>query len=114
MNLASQGGDSDSNLLFVNFNQDCTSLAVGTKTGYKLFSLSSADKLEQIYDNEGEDICIVERLFSSSLVAVVSLSSPRKLKVCHFKKGTEICNYSYSNTILAVRLNRLVSCFCSS
>ncbi|CAG2064709.1 unnamed protein product, partial [Timema podura] len=59
-----------------------------------------------------EDICIVERLFSSSLVAVVSLASPRKLKVCHFKKGTEICNYSYSNTILAVKLNRarLVVC----
>jgi autophagy-related protein 18 len=56
-----------------------------------------------------EDICIVERLFSSSLVAVVSLTSPRKLKVCHFKKGTEICNYSYSNTILAVKLNRAVS-----
>lgn len=34
---------------------------------------------------ESEDICIVERLFSSSLVAVVSLSAPRKLKVCHFK-----------------------------
>jgi autophagy-related protein 18 len=47
-------------------------------------------------------------LFNSSLVAVVSLSSPRKLKVCHFKKGTEICNYSYSNTILAVKLNRKV------
>lgn len=56
-----------------------------------------------------EDICIVERLFSSSLVAIVSLSSPRKLKVCHFKKGTEICNYSYSNSILAVKLNRQVS-----
>lgn len=107
MNLASLGGDPSSNLLFVNFNQDCTSLAVGTKTGYRLFSLSSVEKLEQIYENENEDICIVERLFSSSLVAVVSLSSPRKLKVCHFKKGTEICNYSYSNTILAVRLNRL-------
>ncbi|EPY87699.1 hypothetical protein CB1_000227009 [Camelus ferus] len=53
-----------------------------------------------------EDVCIVERLFSSSLVAIVSLKAPRKLKVCHFKKGTEICNYSYSNTILAVRLNR--------
>lgn len=50
---------------------------------------------------------MVERLFSSSLVAIVSLNAPRKLKVCHFKKGTEICNYSYSNTILAVRLNRL-------
>ena len=50
----------------------------------------------------------MDRLFSSSLVALVSLTSPRKLKVCHFKKGTEICNYSYSNTILAVKLNRLV------
>lgn len=58
---------------------------------------------------DSEDICLVERLFNSSLVAVVSLSSPRKLKVCHFKKGTEICNYSYSNTILAVKLNRMVS-----
>ncbi|XP_067006590.1 WD repeat domain phosphoinositide-interacting protein 2 isoform X1 [Anabrus simplex] len=112
MNLANQGSDPASGVFFVNFNQDCTSLAVGTKTGYRLFSLNSVDHLEQIYENDTEDICIVERLFSSSLVAVVSLSSPRKLKVCHFKKGTEICNYSYSNTILAVKLNRarLVVC----
>ncbi|KAL0278352.1 UNVERIFIED_CONTAM: hypothetical protein PYX00_000190 [Menopon gallinae] len=106
MNLATQTSDSASGVYFVNFNQDCTSLAVGTRTGYKLFSLNSIDSLEQIYENETEDVCIVERLFSSSLVAFVSLSSPRKLKVCHFKKGTEICNYSYSNTILAVKLNR--------
>ncbi|XP_037804047.1 WD repeat domain phosphoinositide-interacting protein 2-like, partial [Penaeus monodon] len=88
------------------------SLGVGTKTGYKLFSLNSVDKVEQICDNVNEDTCIVERLFSSSLVAVVSLSSPRKLKVCHFKKNSEICNYSYPNTILAVKLNRarLVVC----
>ncbi|PSN33782.1 WD repeat domain phosphoinositide-interacting protein 2 [Blattella germanica] len=112
MNLANQGSDPASGVFFVNFNQDCTSLAVGTKTGYRLFSLNSVDTLEQIYENATEDICIVERLFSSSLVAVVSLTSPRKLKVCHFKKGTEICNYSYSNTILAVKLNRarLVVC----
>ena len=48
----------------------------------------------------------MERLFSSSLVAIVGYSSPRKLKVCHFKKKTEIINYSYPNTILAVKLNR--------
>uniref|UniRef100_A0A671WUG0 WD repeat domain, phosphoinositide interacting 2 n=1 Tax=Sparus aurata TaxID=8175 RepID=A0A671WUG0_SPAAU len=108
MNLASQSGDAGgSQLLFANFNQDNTSLAVGTKSGYKFFSLSSVDKLEQIYEcTDTEDVCIVERLFSSSLVAIVSLKAPRKLKVCHFKKGTEICNYSYSNTILAVKLNR--------
>nr|XP_014352681.1 PREDICTED: WD repeat domain phosphoinositide-interacting protein 2 isoform X2 [Latimeria chalumnae] len=108
MNLASQSGEAGSSqLLFANFNQDNTSLAVGTKSGYKFFSLSSVDKLEQIYEcTDTEDVCIVERLFSSSLVAIVSLKAPRKLKVCHFKKGTEICNYSYSNTILAVKLNR--------
>ena len=30
-------------------------------------------------------MCIIERLFSSSLVAMVELSNPRKLRVCHFK-----------------------------
>lgn len=50
----------------------------------------------------------MERLFSSSLVVVVSLSMPRRMNVYHFKKGTEICNYSYSNNILSVRLNRQV------
>lgn len=32
--------------------------------------------------------------------------------MCHFKKQSEICNYSYSNSILAVKLNRerLVVC----
>ena len=53
-----------------------------------------------------EDMGIVERLFSSSLVAIVSLKAPRKLKVCHFKAAMEICNYSHSNTILAVKVNR--------
>ncbi|XP_066591712.1 WD repeat domain phosphoinositide-interacting protein 2 [Prorops nasuta] len=112
MNLANPTADPQSGNFFVNFNQDCTSLSVGSKTGYRLFSLHTVDTLEQIYENDTEDVCIVERLFSSSLMAVVSLASPRKLKVCHFRKGTEICNYSYSNTILAVKLNRsrLVVC----
>nr|XP_002129261.1 WD repeat domain phosphoinositide-interacting protein 2 [Ciona intestinalis] len=109
-NLGSRGSEHlTRGILFANFNQDCTSLAVGTKQGYKLFAINSVDGLEVIYDNEGEttDVCLVDRLFSSSLVAIVSVSSPRKLKVCHFKKGTEICNYSYSNTILSVKLNRI-------
>ncbi|XP_059804462.1 WD repeat domain phosphoinositide-interacting protein 1 isoform X1 [Hypanus sabinus] len=93
--------------LCASFNQDCTSLAVGTSSGYKLFSLASVDRLEEIYRcTDTPDIYIVERLFSSSLVVVVSLSTPRRMNVYHFKKGTEICNYSYSNTILTVRLNR--------
>ena len=34
---------------------------------------------------DGGEVCIVERLFSSSLVALVELSNPRKLRLCHFK-----------------------------
>lgn len=60
----------------------CRSLAVGSKSGFNLFSLGSVDiTLEDIHSSNGEEICLVERLFSSSLVAIVSLNAPRKLKV---------------------------------
>ncbi|GFR00604.1 WD repeat domain phosphoinositide-interacting protein 2 [Trichonephila clavata] len=116
MNLLEPTDEASGEVLFVNFNQDCTSLAVGTKKGFKLYSFNNLDELEVIHHNDTDDIRIIERLFSSSLVALVTISSPRKLKVCHFKKGTEICNYSYSNTILAVKLNRqrLVVCLVES
>lgn len=85
----------------------CSSLAVATKSGYSLYTLNSVDStLDKIYTCQTDEIFLIERLFESSLVAIVSQRSPRKLKVCHFKKESEICNYSYSNTILAVKLNR--------
>ncbi|XP_038211669.1 WD repeat domain phosphoinositide-interacting protein 2 isoform X4 [Zerene cesonia] len=93
--------------IFVQFNQDCTSLVAGSSSGYHLFALTPDDGVEEIYaSRSGQETCLVDRLFSSSLVAIVTVSAPRKLIVCHYKKGTEICNYSYSNTILAVKLNR--------
>jgi len=97
---------------FISFNQDTTSLAVGTPTGYKLYSLNSTDVLDTVHESDNEDVYIAERLFSSSLVAIVNNNRPRTLRVCHFKKGTEICNYSYTDNILAVRMNRarLVVC----
>ncbi|XP_073843195.1 autophagy-related 18a isoform X4 [Musca autumnalis] len=99
--------DMDAGEVFVNFNQNITSLAVGTKSGYSLYSLGSVDNtLDKIYTCPTEEIFLIERLFESSLVAIVSQKAPRKLKVCHFKKQSEICNYSYSNSILAVKLNR--------
>lgn len=100
-------------LVCASFNQDSTSLAVGTRDGYRLFSLASVDKLNCIHEGcESPDAYIVERLFSSSLVVVVSRLMPRRMNIYHFKKGTEICNYSYSSDILAVKLNRqrLVVC----
>ncbi|XP_044038663.1 WD repeat domain phosphoinositide-interacting protein 1 isoform X4 [Siniperca chuatsi] len=109
------GGSDGPGLRFgcASFNQDSTSLALGTKTGYKLFSLTMVEKLDCIHESaEAPDIYIVERLFSSSLVVVVSTTIPQRMNIYHFKKGTEICNYSYPNNILAVKLNRqrLVVC----
>uniref|UniRef100_A0A7M4FNX7 WD repeat domain, phosphoinositide interacting 1 n=1 Tax=Crocodylus porosus TaxID=8502 RepID=A0A7M4FNX7_CROPO len=83
------------------------SLAVGTDTGYRLFSLASVEHLDQVHEShETPDVYIVERLFSSSLVVVVSQTKPQQMNVYHFKKGTEICNYSYASSILSIRLNR--------
>ncbi|XP_068161878.1 WD repeat domain phosphoinositide-interacting protein 1-like isoform X3 [Antennarius striatus] len=109
---APDGPEAQRGFICASFNQDTTSLSVGTKTGYRLFSATAVDKLDRIHEGECPDVYIVERLFSSSLVVVVSLSMPRRMNVYHFKKGTEICNYSYSNNILSVRLNRqrLVVC----
>ncbi|XP_014826269.1 PREDICTED: WD repeat domain phosphoinositide-interacting protein 1-like isoform X1 [Poecilia mexicana] len=89
------------------FNQDSTSLALGTRSGYQLFSLTSVEKLDCIHESANTpDVYIVERLFSSSLVVVVSAAMPQRMNIYHFKKGTEICNYSYPSSILSVKLNR--------
>uniref|UniRef100_A0A2M4A320 Putative autophagy-specific 18 n=1 Tax=Anopheles triannulatus TaxID=58253 RepID=A0A2M4A320_9DIPT len=100
----------------ISFNQDYTSLSVVSNTGYRLFSLASVDRVDEIFCSHDEDTKIAERLFSSSLVAVVTASEPNKLKVCHFKKGAEICNYGYPSEILSVKLNRsrLVVCLVDS
>jgi len=101
-------------LIFANFNQDITSLAVGSnynvfgcKGAYKVLSLSSIDSLEQIYENDETEVYLAERLFSSSLVALVSKSAPRKLSVWNFAKQKEICNYGYTTKILSLKLNRI-------
>jgi len=108
-------GEEDINVsetAFISFNQDTTCVAVGTVGGYRLHSINSTDSMDLVHRDEEPEVYIAERLFSSSLVAVVSTTNPRTLRVCHFKKGTEICRYSYNDKIRAVRMNRsrLVVC----
>jgi autophagy-related protein 18 len=56
----------------------------------------------------GEGVRVIERLFSSSLIAVVGVSSPCKLRLWHLKKGTEISSYVYPGIIMALRLSQQV------
>lgn len=57
-------------------------------------------------DHLRSDVYIVERLFSASLAAFVSLNLPRKLLIYHLKPCQEIQSLSYLNSILSVRMNR--------
>lgn len=58
------------------------SLTVVGTTGYRLFALSAVDRVDELFCSHNEDTKIAERLFSSSLVAVVTTAEPTKLKVC--------------------------------
>ncbi|KAM3716653.1 WD repeat domain phosphoinositide-interacting protein [Dirofilaria immitis] len=105
-------------LSFVGFNQDATSLALGAASNYALYSTKKTEKLDLIHESyrqfsddkkknvEVSEIMLIERLFSSSLLMLVSTQAPRKLRIYHFQKNNEICAQSYTNTVLTVRLNR--------
>ncbi|EDW46447.1 WD repeat domain phosphoinositide-interacting protein 2 [Drosophila sechellia] len=101
----------------MNFNQDFTSLSVLSPTGLRLFSISSQDRVEEIFAKDNtEQIRIVERLFNSSLVVLVTAQKPNCLKMLHFKKKQDICNCFYPSEILCVRMNRqrLIVCLAES
>lgn len=72
----------------------------------KFISISSPVYIMFLADEK--EASVVERLFSSSLIVVVNKGAPNLLKVCHFRKGSEICSYTYPTNVLAARLNRQV------
>lgn len=94
-------------LLCVSFNQDHSALAVGHDEGYTLYHLRSIENLEKAHEGKSpKKTCIVERLFSSSLICLVSLNHTRKLQVYHYQKDNEICTHAYPSAILSIRMNR--------
>lgn len=116
MNIEAERNDGFNHSYLTSFNQDFTSLAVISKTGYKLYNLKSPIGLENSDEIGIEDICLFERLFSSSLVAVVTTKLPKKLFIQNFKQKREICSYTYIDDILSVKMNRkrLVVCLYDS
>ncbi|XP_020806492.1 WD repeat domain phosphoinositide-interacting protein 2 [Drosophila serrata] len=101
----------------LNFNQDFTSLSVLSPSGLRLYSIAGQDKVEEIFAKDNtEQIRIVERLFNSSLVVLVTAQKPNCLKMLHFKKKQDICNCFYPSEILCVRMNRqrLIVCLAES
>ncbi|KAH8154884.1 uncharacterized protein LAJ45_01415 [Morchella importuna] len=86
---------------FVTFNQDFSCLAVGTRTGYRIYNCEPFGK---VYEQKEGDISIIEMLFATSLVALIL--SPRRLVITNTKRQSTICELTFPTSILAVKLNR--------
>lgn len=65
------------------------SLAVAGEFGFRLFTITSVERVEEIFCSNNEDTKIAERLFNSSLVAVVTAAEADKLKVNAMNKLDE-------------------------
>ncbi|XP_054723875.1 WD repeat domain phosphoinositide-interacting protein 2-like [Uloborus diversus] len=82
-------------------------LTVGSKNGYMIYDLDQVYECSPTYESRNiGDICIIERNYTSSLVAYVSLHSPRSLVFYNYAKGAEIAEKLFPNTVLSVKLNR--------
>lgn len=92
----------------VNFNQDYSCIAVGTRKGYKIYN---CDPFGKCYQKQDSGMGLVEMLFCTSLVALSGSGdnpklSPRKLQIINTKRQSIICELTFASTVLAVRLNR--------
>lgn len=98
-------------LLSVNFNQDHSCVAVGTRDGY---SITNCEPFGRVYTNHAGPTSLVEMLFCTSLVALVATSdsdpksnaSPRRLQIVNTKRQSVICELLFPTAILGVKLNR--------
>lgn len=94
---------------FINFNQTGSCISVGTSEGLKILN---CEPFGRFYSDESAGCGIVEMLFCTSLLAVVGIGdnpamSPRRLKVINTKSHSVICEVTFPNTILAVKMNKL-------
>ncbi|KAN0012537.1 hypothetical protein ACTFIU_007844 [Dictyostelium citrinum] len=101
------GGKFNEGILFLNFNQDFSCIAVGTPEGYKIFN---SDPYTLYYSQSNGGAGLVEMLFSTSLVSIVGSgdgnTSQRRLLINNIKNNIPICDLNFVTAILSVKMNR--------
>eukprot|EP00667_Euglena_gracilis_P025049 EG_transcript_29130 len=95
-------------VLCLNFNQDCSCLAVGTQEGFKIFS---CDPFKKCYEKKEGGMGLVCMLYCTSLLAIVGAgqqasASPRRLQLYNSSDQKSICELNFMDSILNVKLNR--------
>jgi autophagy-related protein 18 len=101
--------DFQEEILYISINQTQTFIAMGTKTGFKLFIISPP---QLFYESKCGPIKIVEMLNTTNLVLLVGQNeigdfSPRKGTIYQIKDNTVICSFwPFSNPITLAKLNK--------
>eukprot|EP00996_Jenningsia_fusiforme_P002900 NODE_370_length_2348_cov_67.060896_g345_i0.p1 GENE.NODE_370_length_2348_cov_67.060896_g345_i0~~NODE_370_length_2348_cov_67.060896_g345_i0.p1 ORF type:complete len:345 (-),score=45.38 NODE_370_length_2348_cov_67.060896_g345_i0:81-1115(-) len=95
-------------VLCLNFNQDCSCLAVGTEDGFKIFS---CDPYRKCYQKKDGGMGLVSMLYCTSLLAIVGAGqqaslSPRRLQLFNSSEQKSICELNFMDSILNVKLNK--------
>ena len=91
----------------MNFNQDCSCLSIGSNNGYQLYNFSNLpEKVDFLFEQNGQTITHVQRLFTSSLIFYVTKEQPKILTVYHFRKNTNIITPEFETDIKGIKLNR--------
>ncbi|KAK5107585.1 hypothetical protein LTR62_000979 [Meristemomyces frigidus] len=88
-------------LNYVTFNQDHSLLAVATTRGLRTYT---TDPFELTITATDDDIAIVEPLFSTSLIALIT--TPRLLRIINTKRNSTICELTFHGMVIAVKMNR--------
>ncbi|CAG9314695.1 unnamed protein product [Blepharisma stoltei] len=96
-------------ILHLSFNQDRTLLTLGSRTGFKVFKVYP---LELIHQEDNGNFKIVEMYESSLLVSLVGAGeqpafSPRRLTIWNIAEHTPICETSFPDSLLSVKMNRI-------
>ncbi|CAO3599453.1 unnamed protein product [Absidia cylindrospora] len=76
----------NTDLLFLNFNQDFSCISVGTKRGYRIYN---CDPFGKCYSKADGGTGIVEMLFCTSLVALVGAGEQPTFSTRHCKSSTQ-------------------------
>ena len=99
----------ENEILYFSINQEYNCISIGTKAGFKIFSL---DPFQLLYENLCGPINIVEMLNTTNLILLVGLTemgdlSPKKVTIWSTSKNIVLCSsYPFSGKINIAKLNR--------
>ncbi|KAJ4453902.1 putative Autophagy-related protein 18d [Paratrimastix pyriformis] len=107
MNLHLGQGDTGE-ITFLGFNQDQTRLAVGTRTGFRVFSTNNL--MLSFLREFGAPISLVEMLFCTNVLAFVGSGPdpffPSKVVIWEDSQGSLIGEVNFKSPVCGIRLRR--------